>query len=278
MILQYNYMKLKEKLQLLSAENKAILATNFYNYETLKGVVNAVKKQDVSIILQLSESSIRYMGLETALAMARACIAEEGIEAWIHLDHGKDVALAKACIDAGFDSVMIDGSHLSFEENVRITSQVVELAKPKGINVEAELGYIAKLGEAQKFEYTKPQDAVNFVERTGVDALAVAIGSAHGFYKEEPKLAIDALKKIHEATPTPLVLHGGSGIPNQQLVEAIQNGITKINLATEIKDMFMKTLKSILNETDEIDLRLVFPKAIDAVSLLIDNKLKIINN
>jgi fructose-bisphosphate aldolase class II/tagatose 1,6-diphosphate aldolase GatY/KbaY len=270
-------MTLKDKLQSLSEENKAILATNFYNYETLKGIVNAVNNRGDSIILQLSESSIRYMGLKTAMAMARACIAEEGINAWLHLDHGKDVALAKECIDAGFDSVMIDGSHLPFEENVKITRQVVEMAKPKGINVEAELGYVAKLGQEQRFEYTKPEDAANFIEQTGVDALAVAIGSAHGFYKKEPKLAIGALRKIYDVTSVPLVLHGGSGIPHPQIVEAIRNGITKINLATEIKDIFMRTLKGVLNETDEIDLRLVFPNAINAVSDLIDNKLKMIN-
>ena len=269
-------MTLKEKLQILSAENKAILATNFYNYETLKGIINTVKSRGDSIILQLSESSIRYMGLRTAVAMARACVAEEGVNAWLHLDHGKDVALAKACIDAGFDSVMIDGSHLSFEENVKITSQVVEMARPKGINVEAELGYVAKLGEEQRFEYTKAEDAAMFIERTGVNALAVAIGSAHGFYKKEPKLAIDALKKIHEAVSVPLVLHGGSGIPHPQIVEAIRNGITKINLATEIKDIYMKTLKAVLNETDEIDLRLVFPKAINSISTLIDQKLDVL--
>ena len=270
-------MTLKEKFQSLKAENKALLATNFYNYETLKGVVRAVKKRDDSIILQLSESSIRYMGLETATAMARACIAEEGIDAWLHLDHGKDVALAKECIDAGFDSVMIDGSHLPFDENVKLARQVVELAKPKGVHVEAELGYVAKLGEEQRFEYTKPEDAVSFVEQTGVDALAVAIGSAHGFYKETPKLAIDILKKIHEATSVSLVLHGSSGIPHPQVVEAIKNGIVKINLATEIKNIFMKTLKGVLNETDEIDLRIVFPKAIEAVSSLIDEKLKMLD-
>jgi len=270
-------MTLKEKLQQLSAENKAVLATNFYNYETLKGIVNAVKKRNDFIILQLSESSIRYLGLQTALSMARACIEEEGIEAWIHLDHGKDVNLVKACIDADFDSVMIDGSSLSFEENVKITRQVVKMAQPKGINVEAELGYVAKLGEEQKFEYTTPEEAVVFVEQTGIDALAIAIGSAHGFYKETPHLAIDALKNIRAATPVPLVLHGSSGIPHPQVVESIRYGINKINLATEIKDMFMKKLKELLNSTDEIDLRLVFPKATAAVTELIEMKLEMVN-
>lgn len=269
-------MNLKKKLEVLRKENQAILATNFYNYETLRAVVSAAKKQQDAIILQLSESSLEYMGLETAVAMARACMDREGIEAWLHLDHGKDVALARACIDAGFDSVMIDGSHLAFEENVRITSEVVELAAPKNICVEAELGYVAKLGEQQKFEYTTPEDASRFVELTGVDSLAIAIGSAHGFYKHEPRLALDILGEIRKATPIALVLHGSSGIPHDQIQEAVRRGINKVNLATEIKDMFMKSLSAILKENDEIDLRLVFPEAIDTVTRLIDNKLRMI--
>ena len=271
-------MKLQEKLRSLKGENMAILATNFYNYETLRAVISAVKKHHDSIILQLSESSIRYMGLETAVAMARACMEAEGVEAWLHLDHGKDVNIVSSCIDAGFDSVMIDGSHLPFEDNVRITSEVVKMAAEKGICVEAELGYVAKLGEEQKFEYTTPEEARTFAERTGIDSLAIAIGSAHGFYKDKPKLALDVLQEIRKATPVALVLHGSSGIPHVQIQEAIRRGISKVNLATEIKDLFMKSLGKVLNETDEIDLRIVFPEAIEAVTRLIDTKLEMIRN
>ncbi len=271
-------MILKQKLKLLKQEGKAILATNFYNYETLRGVVTAAKAQNTPVILQLSESSIHYMGLETALGMARALIKAEGIEAWIHLDHGKDPELAKACINAGFDSVMIDGSHLSFEENVNLTRQVVSIASKKGINVEAELGYVAKLGQAQEFDYTSPEDAKRFVELTGIDSLAIAVGNAHGFYMEEPHLAIDVIHKIKEITPAALVLHGSSGIPHEQVQEAIRNGIVKINLATEIKDTFMKSLKKILSETDQIDLRQTFPGAIAAVSQLLAMKFTMISN
>lgn len=271
-------MTLKNKLRILKEERSAILATNFYNYETLRAIVTAVKRLNEPVILQLSESSIRYMGMETALAMARAMIQKEQIQAWIHLDHGKDLEIAAACMNAGFDSVMIDGSHLPFDENVRITSEVVELASRKGICVEAELGYVAKLGEEQKMEFTSPEEAKRFVELTGVDALAIAIGSAHGFYKEEPKLALETLYAIRDATPAALVLHGSSGIPHQQIIEAIRNGINKVNLATEIKDLFMHRLSALLKDTDEIDLRLLFPPAIHAVTELIESKLKMIRN
>ena len=149
-------MTLKEKLKESRDANRAILATNFYNYETLRAVVTAVKEQGDPVILQLSESSIDYLGLETAVAMARACVESEGITAWLHLDHGKDAELVARCIGAGFDSVMIDGSHLPVEENIRITREVVELAGPAGIPVEAELGYVAKLGPVSYTHLTLP--------------------------------------------------------------------------------------------------------------------------
>jgi fructose-bisphosphate aldolase class II/tagatose 1,6-diphosphate aldolase GatY/KbaY len=271
-------MNLKDKLKQLRQENRAILATNFYNYETLRAVVAAAGKKNVPVILQLSESSIRYMGLMTATAMARACLQEAGVEAWLHLDHGKDTDIVKRCIDAGFDSVMIDGSMLDFEENVALTRRVVEMAAEKGVCVEAELGYVAKLGETQRFEYTRPAEALEFVERTGVDALAIAVGNAHGFYKETPHLATDVIREIRKAVPVALVLHGSSGIPHDQLQEAIRNGINKINLATEIKDMFMNSLKGILKETTEIDLRKVFPPAIGNVTSLVEKKLEMVEN
>jgi tagatose 1,6-diphosphate aldolase GatY/KbaY len=271
-------MLLKEKLVQLRKENRAILAANYYNFETLRAVVNAAKRSGEPVILQLSESSVNYMGIDTAVAMARSQIRKEGIEAWIHLDHGKDPELAKQCIDADFDSVMIDGSHLPYDDNVKFTSEVVKIASKKQVCVEAELGYVAKLGQEQRLEYTSPEQARLFVENTGVDALAIAIGSAHGFYKKEPKLALDVLSEIHLVTPAALVLHGSSGIPHDQIQAAIRLGINKVNLATEIKDLFMRSLGSLLKTTNEIDLRIVFPEAIEKVSELIRTKLKMITD
>jgi ketose-bisphosphate aldolase len=270
-------MKLHDKLALYGSQGKALLAANFYNFETLSGILQAAKANDRPVILQLSESSIQYLGVDVALAMARAALKSYGVEGWVHLDHGGSIEMAKKCLDAGFDSVMIDASEKPFEENVRITSTVVKYAEQHQANVEAELGYVAKLGQVQQtYQFTQPDEAKRFVEATGVNALAIAIGSAHGFYKEPPKLQLDLLSEIHGATTAALVLHGGSGIPDDQLRQAITRGISKINLATETKNIFMKTLQKTLADNQEIDLRKVFPVATSSVVNLISEKLRII--
>ena len=170
---------------------------------------------------------------------------------------------------------MIDASEKPFAENVETSAKAVEMARPYGANVEAELGYVAKLGQEQGGGFTTPEQAVEFVGATGVDALAVSIGSAHGFYKLPPHLDIPRLAAIHAATPVALVLHGSSGIPHDQVREAIANGIVKVNLATEIKDNFMRALKKVLSESDEIDLRKVFPKAMEPVVDLLKEKYEV---
>ena len=270
-------MTMKEKLAKCTKEGTALLAVNFYNFETLKGLLLAAKSCNSSLILQLSESSLHYLGIQPAAAMARAMLKEYEVEGWLHLDHGSNIAIIKECLDAGFDSVMIDASEKSFEENVHITKDAVQVAAFYKANVEAELGYVAKLGQNQKAEPTSAADAKVFAEETGIDALAIAIGNAHGFYKEEPKLRLDRLQEIRAATTCALVLHGSSGIPDEQLKKAIKCGISKINLATETKNTFMKKLQQLLADNDEIDLRKVFPKAIDEVQQLITRKLQLIN-
>src|SRR5690606_28200517 len=137
--------------------------------------------------------------------LAKSAKEQYGITAWLHLDHGQDVNLVRACIDAGFDSVMIDASEKSFRENVEITRNIVKYAESYQINVEAELGYISKLGQDQKMIYTQPKEAREFVEATGVNALAIAVGSAHGFYKETPELQIDLISEINNVTTAALV-------------------------------------------------------------------------
>ncbi|MFN3802993.1 class II fructose-bisphosphate aldolase [Belliella pelovolcani] len=273
-------MKLKEKLSSLTDKKVGLLATNYYNLETLHGVLGAAQQTGDSIILQLTQSSIDYMGLDSAVALGREGLKQFGVEGWIHLDHGSSVELAQRCLDAGFDSVMIDGSELSFEENVKLTQEVVKRAAFYGAHVEAELGFVAKLGQSHAHSgFTQPHEARQFVEETGVDALAISIGTAHGFYKEEPKLQIDLLQAIvAEVQDATFVLHGSSGVPESQLRAAIQNGICKVNLATEIKNIFMKTLQDILTQNEEIDLRKVFPKATNAVTELVKGKLDIVNN
>ena len=270
-------MTMKEKLALCTKQRKALLAVNFYNFETLKGLLLAAKATNSNLILQLSESSLQYLGIGPAIAMARAMMKEFEVEGWVHLDHGSSIAIVTKCLDAGFDSIMIDASEKSFDENVCITKEAVKIAAQYNANVEAELGYIAKLNQSQTIEPTSAQDAKRFVEATGINALAVAIGNAHGFYKETPRLRLDRLKEIRDVTTCALVLHGSSGIPDDQLQEAIRGGISKINLATETKNIFMKKLQSLLADSDEIDLRKVFPKATDEVTALITRKLNIIN-
>ncbi len=271
-------MNVNELLINCQQEKTAVLATNFYNFETLTCVMKAAQKMQAPVLLQLTRSSIDYMGLKQAVAMGRQAIADYGVEGWIHLDHGGSVELVERCLEAGFDSVMIDASEKPFEENVETTCRVVELARPYGVNVEAELGYVAKLGQTQGGGFTTPEEAATFVEQTGVNALAVSIGSAHGFYKQAPKLDIERLAQIHAATDVPLVLHGSSGIPHEMVQEAIANGIVKVNLATEIKDNFMRALKGVLTESDEIDLRKVFPKAVASVVDLLCEKYRMVGS
>jgi ketose-bisphosphate aldolase len=271
-------MDLQKKLIELHQLKKAILAANFYNLETLQGILLAAKLENSPIILQLSESSINYIHLEMAAKMAFQAISDFRVQAWLHLDHGGSIDLVQKCLDNGFHSVMIDASEKSLAENSKITEEVVKRAQQYGAHVEAELGYVAKLNQSQGYKgFTQPKEAKQFVDATGVNALAVAVGTAHGFYKEQPKLEIELLDEINQLVNIPLVLHGGSGVPDRSLQLAIQHGITKINLATETKNTFMKQLKQELNNSDEIDLRIVFPKATACVVELIRNKINVLN-
>jgi ketose-bisphosphate aldolase len=271
-------MRLQDKFRELEKQQRGLLATNFYNYETLAGILLAASAVGQPLILQLTRSSIEYMGLNMAVNMARTALRDYNVEGWLHLDHGDSIDLVRRCLDAGFDSVMIDASERSFAENISITREVVKLAEKYDANVEAELGYVAKLGQSHESSgFTQPEEAKKFVEETQIHALAVAIGTVHGFYKTEPALQLDILTEIHKVTSATLVLHGGSGVPHSILVETIKRGICKINLATEIKNIFMSALKEKLTGSDEIDLRKIFPSAISAVSDLVGEKLKVVS-
>ncbi|MTI87804.1 MAG: class II fructose-bisphosphate aldolase [Balneolaceae bacterium] len=271
-------MTLQDKFAQLEQEDSALLAVNFYNFETLSAVLRAAAASGSAVILQSTKSTINYLGMEVTAKLARAAINQYGVEAWLHLDHAGDSELIKRALDAGFDSVMIDASEQPLEKNLAVTSKIVEMAKGYRANVEAELGYIAKLGQSKDdIAFTQPEEAKAFVEQTGVDALAVAIGSAHGFYDKEPNLDIDLLAAINAATPAALVLHGGSGIPDAQIQASIRHGIRKINLATEVKNAFIETLRKELPTSDEIDLRKIFPAATDHVQALLESKFSMIN-
>ncbi len=271
-------MTIKEKLYNLKNKNEALLATNFYNYETLRGVLEAAKSSNKEIILQLTKSSIDYMGLDNAVSMGRTALRYFNVKGWIHLDHANSLELVEKCLNAGFNSVMYDGSELSFEKNIENTKKAVSMAKKHNACVEAELGYVAKLGQDfEKIRYTNTEEAKIFVEETGVDTLAVAFGTAHGFYKQKPKLNFERLEEINNIVKVPLVMHGGSGVPFEDVKKAISLGICKVNVATEIKNTFIKNVKKALLETDNIDLRTSFPKAIQAVKELIEDKFNYVN-
>ena len=265
--------ELTRELNSARIQQRALLAFNYYNAETLKGLLQAASHLNAPVILQLSRSSLEYLGTELAIRMGRAGLSQFHVKGWIHLDHGDSPELVQQCLDAGFDSVMIDASEKPLRENIQITAEVVRMAEKYRANVEAELGYIAKPGQrSHMVGFTEPEEARIFTENTGVDALAVAIGNKHGFYQDEPRLKLELLAHIHSLVQVPLVLHGGSGIPYNELRKAVKEGICKINIATEVKNIFMKTVKYSVTSTNEIDLRKVFPPAIDAVKQLVIEK------
>lgn len=258
--------------------HRAIAALNFYNAETLRAHLLAAQATDAPLILQTTESTINYLGLRMAVAMARAAAEELTQPVALHLDHGAGYDLAARCIEAGYPSVMIDGSTLPFAENCALTRRVVELAHVHGVSVEGELGHVAHNEEAGDFSrfFTRPEDAARFVQETGVDALAVAIGTAHGFYHGEVRLDFDRLKQIGEAVgETALVLHGGSGVSDALLRRAIDCGVTKINFGTELKDAFTRAVRQSLMASDEIDLRRTFAPAVEAVRSVSAAKLRV---
>jgi ketose-bisphosphate aldolase len=259
----------------------AVAALNFYNAETLLAHVRAANALSASIILQTTESTVNYLGLGLIVAMARAAAEQMSKPVALHLDHGGSYELAERCIKAGYTSVMFDGSSLPFAENCALTRRVVELAHPMGISVEGELGHVAHNEDPEADDitalYTRPEDALRFVAETGVDALAVAVGTAHGFYKGEVRLDFERLDRIRDAVGerVALVLHGGSGVPEELLRRAVAHGISKINFGTELKNAFTLAIKESLSSSDDIDLRRTFAPAIDAVQQISMAKIRI---
>ncbi|MCC6424466.1 MAG: class II fructose-bisphosphate aldolase [Phycisphaerales bacterium] len=261
-------------------QKTALLATNFYNYETLLGVLHAARQQKSEIILQTSPSTISYLGSPAvAAAMARSVADQEGVTAYLHLDHATDMDMLRACVDAGYDSVMIDASEKPLKDNIAMTRQAVDYAHAAHVAVESELGYVPKLGQHDVTTdgFTRPDEAKLFAQETAVDTLAVAIGTAHGFYKQTPRLDFDRLAAIRAVVDIPLVLHGGSGLAPEMWQKAIDRGIAKINFATEIKNAFIRGIKKEFQTQESIDLRTIFPPAIAAVTTLVASKIMICN-
>ncbi len=265
-------------LDVATREGKAIAALNFYNAETLIAHVRAARALNESIILQTTEATIDYLGLRMIRGMATAAADELEQPVALHLDHSRSYDLAARCIEHGYTSVMIDGSKLPFADNCALSRRVVELAHSAGVSVEGELGHVGQNSQpaGDKQFLTEPNDAARFVSETEVDALAVAVGTAHGFYTGEVKLDLVRLQQISGTVPnTPLVLHGGSGVPADLLRQAIACGIRKVNFGTELKNAFTRAIKTSLSSTDDIDLRRTFAPAISAVEEISRSKIQI---
>jgi fructose-bisphosphate aldolase class II len=237
---------IKEMLETARAEKYAIGAFEFWSLDSAQAVVESAEELDIPAILQAGLYECNFAGGINKLAeVARIAAKDSPVPIALHLDHAEDYDLVKSALDAGFTSVMIDASALSFNDNVNLTKKVVEAARSYGASVEAELGkLIGNEGHISVSEeeaaQTDPDDAKKFVENTGIDALAVAIGTVHGFYNFTPKINIARLKRIAANVSIPLVLHGGSGTPDEAVTEAVKNGIAKVNICTEFVAAFGK--------------------------------------
>lgn len=259
--------------------NYAIAAFNVHNMETLKAVIKGAVEMDTPVIIQTSQSTVKYAGIEYLVALVGTAAKLSSVPVVLHLDHCTDWELAKKCIDAGYTSIMVDGSMLSYEENVALVKKAVEYAHLRDVTVEAELGRVAGVEddlsvEEEKSLYTDPDLAVDFVEKTGVDSLAIAIGTAHGVYKGEPKLDYDRLNIIRNKVDVPLVLHGASCVPDESIIKAVELGINKINIATELKMPFADAIKRVFKEKpQEDDPRKYFTPAMEAVTEVVKHKI-----
>lgn len=258
----------KELLQEAMRTRTAVGAFNFYNLESLLAVVGAASR---GIILQTTDGTIRHCTLPMVMSMVRTVAETCPVPLALHLDHATSVDLVRRCVEAGYTSVMIDGSKLPFEQNVAVTREAVQIAHARGVPVEGELGRIGRDEAVVVTNFTEPGQAAEFVRTTGVDSLAVSIGNSHGFYQGEVKLDFGRLEKIRQAVGIPLVLHGGSGIPDADIRRAVQGGICKVNVATELKDAFMAKIRE---SGAEIDLRKAFKPAMEEVGRIVRHKIE----
>lgn len=280
----------------------AIGAFNISNLEQVQGVLNAAKNKNSGVILQASTSAIKYAGPKALVNMVETISNELGLDVALHLDHGPNLEAVKMCVEAGFTSVMIDGSHHEYEENVRITKEVVDYAHAHGVVVEAELGVLAGVEDdvvAEHHVYTDPDQAVDFVQRTGVDSLAIAIGTSHGAFKfkGEAKLRFDILEEIQSKLPGfPIVLHGASavdpeaietcnryggdiagakGIPVEMLRKATSMAVCKINMDTDLRLAMTAAIRKFLAENPkEFDPRKYIGVGKDAIQKVVEDKIE----
>lgn len=298
----------KQLMDKAMKEGFALGAFNVNNMELIQGITEAAKELNAPIILQISKGARKYAGKNYIMKLIEAAEKETKLPIAVHLDHGPDFELCKAVIDDGFTSVMIDGSHEPLDKNIAITKQVVDYAHPKGVSVEGELGKLVgeqfDSGEGGKIAasavYTDPNEAKQFVEKTKVDALAVAIGTSHGAYKfkAEPKLDFERLKEIRKIVKIPLVLHGASsvlpeyvgicnkyggeikgskGVPEEQIKKAIEIGVQKVNIDTDLRIALTAGVRKALAENPKnFDPREYLGPARELVKELVKRKIKLL--
>lgn len=285
-------------------EGYAVGAFNVNNMEIIQGITEAIAEEKAPVILQVSAGARKYARHQYLIHLVQAAMECTGIDCVLHLDHGEDFEMCKSCVDGGFTSVMIDGSKYPFEENIRLTKQVVDYAHAKGVPVEAELGKLAGVEDNISVTdkdaiFTDPNQAVEFVKRTGCDSLAVAIGTSHGAYKfkGEPKLDFDRLEKIGKLLPNyPLVLHGASsapadlvkicndyggqipgarGVPEEMITKAAKMSVCKINIDTDLRLAMTGAIRKVFFETPgEFDPRKYLGPGRDAIKEVVKRKIK----
>ncbi len=294
----------KEMFKKAYEGNYAVGAFNVNNMEIIQGIVDAAKQENAPLILQVSAGARKYANPIYLRKLVEAAIEDSGLDIVLHLDHGDSFEICKSCVDGGFSSVMIDGSKLPFEENIALTKRVVEYAHDKGVVVEAELGKLAGVEDAVKVNakdatYTDPDEAAEFVHRTGVDSLAIAIGTSHGAYKfkGEPSLDFERLERISKLLPNfPLVLHGSSsvpkefvdlcnkyggkipgaaGVPEEMLLKASKMAVCKINIDTDLRLAMTACIRQILVENpSEFDPRKYLGPGRDAIKDMVSHKMR----
>ncbi|MGB6371266.1 MAG: class II fructose-1,6-bisphosphate aldolase [Atribacterota bacterium] len=280
-----SFVTTKEMLKKAQKERYAVGAFNANNMEIIQAIVETAEEEKAPVILQASQGAIKYAGLDMIVAMVKAVAEKAKVPVALHLDHGTDYYQNIKCLRAGFTSLMYDGSKLPFDENVKMTKKVVEMAHACDIPVEAELGQIGKMGDSDepgvalekvKESMAVPEEAAKFVELTEIDFLAAAVGTIHGCRTPFAKLDIPRIERIRELTGVPLVLHGASGVNDDEVRKGIAAGICKINIDTRIRMIFTKKMKKMLEENpNQIDPRKILGPAKDAAKEIIRDRMRV---
>ncbi len=271
----------KEILDHAHKNGYAVGAFNVVNMEMLQAVVETAEAEKSPVFVQTSQGAMSYAGVELLSTMVRQIANSVSVPVALHLDHGGSFEVAVKCVRNGWSSVMIDGSHHPLEGNIEVTRRVVDVAHACGVSVEAELGRLGGVEDNISVDekdamYTDPEEAKKFVAETGIDYLAIAIGTAHGKYKGIPKLDFDRLATIKNDLKMPLVLHGASGVDDDSIKKAIALGINKINIDTELRCAFTDTLREVLNESPDLfDLRKYLGPARDSVKAKVAEKIRL---